>query len=51
MFRNLLLLLSGGMLISSDSNVSKSIGAALVASGLIRVADQIDNVEVRPPTS
>lgn len=44
MFSDLLILLSGGVLISnSETDTSRTVGAVLFAAGLTRCLDRIDN--------
>lgn len=50
MFRDLLLLASGAMLVTGDSETGKSVGAVLLATGIIRVTDRVDGGQVRPPS-
>lgn len=42
MFRDILLIASGAMLVSNTSETGKNVGAVLLATGLIRVADRYD---------
>lgn len=48
MLRDLLLLASGAILVSGDSETGKSVGAVLLATGIIRVTDRVDDGQVRP---
>lgn len=47
MFRDILLIASGAMLVSNTSETSKSVGAVLLATGLIRVADRYDGTSAK----
>lgn len=47
MFRDILLIASGAMLVSNSSETGKSVGAVLLATGLIRVADRYDGTPVK----